>query len=95
MIFEKLIEYKMFVLIFSTPFDWNVSHSKKNWAKYNENVCWSVDRFFKNTQIEIFKKILSLGTELFHEDRRTGRRTEMMKIIFAFRKIANAPKKRL
>jgi hypothetical protein len=24
----------MFVLIFSTTFVWNISHSKKNWARY-------------------------------------------------------------
>jgi len=32
---KKVIEHKMYVLIFSTTFVWNVSHSKKNWAIYD------------------------------------------------------------
>jgi hypothetical protein len=35
-------------------------------------------------------KILSVGTELFHEDRRT----DMNKLTVAFRNISNAPKKK-
>jgi hypothetical protein len=33
---KKVIERKMFVLISSTTFIWNIPHSKKNWAGYNE-----------------------------------------------------------
>jgi len=33
---EKVTERKMFVLIFSTGFVWNISHSKKNWARYDK-----------------------------------------------------------
>jgi len=41
-IFEKKItEHKMRVLIFSTKFFWNNSHSKKKWAKCDKNVYWS------------------------------------------------------
>jgi len=29
---KKVIEHKMCVLIFSTSFVWNISHSKKKWA---------------------------------------------------------------
>jgi hypothetical protein len=36
-------------------------------------------------------KILSLGAELFHADGRTDK-TDMMKLIVAFRNFANAPK---
>ena len=36
MILSKVIEHKMCVLIFSKTFVWSVSHSKKNWAKYDE-----------------------------------------------------------
>jgi hypothetical protein len=37
-----VIEYKMCVLIFSTTFVWNISHSKKKWARYDlKNVQWS------------------------------------------------------
>jgi len=33
---KKVIEHKMCVLISSTRFVWNISHSKKNWARYNQ-----------------------------------------------------------
>jgi len=37
-IFEKnIIEQKMCCLIFSTTFVWNISHYKKNSAKYDKN----------------------------------------------------------
>jgi len=32
---KKKIEHEMFVLIFSTTFVWNISHSKKNSARYD------------------------------------------------------------
>ena len=32
---KKIIEHKMCVLIFSTTFVWNISHSKKNSARYD------------------------------------------------------------
>ena len=31
----------MCVLILSTNFVWNISHSKKNWARYYKNLYWS------------------------------------------------------
>ena len=31
---RKITEYKMYILIFSTTFVWNISHSKKNSARY-------------------------------------------------------------
>jgi hypothetical protein len=33
-----------------------------------------------------------VAAELFHEDRQTGRQTDMMKLIFAFRKFVSVPK---
>jgi len=38
---EKLQDIKMCGLIFSTTFAWNISHSKKNWARQIKNVYWS------------------------------------------------------
>ena len=39
---KKVTEHEMCVLIFSTKFVWNISHSKENWARYDKkNVCWS------------------------------------------------------
>jgi hypothetical protein len=30
---KNVIEHKIYVLIFSTTFIWNISHTKKNWAR--------------------------------------------------------------
>ena len=38
---KKVIEHKMYILIISIPFVWNISHSKMNWARYVKNVYWS------------------------------------------------------
>jgi len=35
---KKVVEYKRCVSVFSTWFVWNISHSKKNWARY-DNKC--------------------------------------------------------
>ena len=55
-------------------------------SDFNENLI--VDRFSKNTQIPNFMKIRPVGAELFHADRRT----DMTKLIVAFRNFSNAPK---
>jgi len=41
---EKVTEHKMCVLIFCTTFVWNISQSKKNSARYDQN-CISVCRY--------------------------------------------------
>jgi len=35
---ENVTENKMFVLIFSTTFVWNISHSKKKWQRYDKKI---------------------------------------------------------
>jgi hypothetical protein len=59
--------------------------------------CWIlkrrfVDRFFENTQISNFMKILSVGAELFHADVQTDRQTDRVKLVVAFRNFSNSPK---
>jgi hypothetical protein len=51
-----------------------------------------VDRFSKNTQISKTINTHPMRAELFHEDRRTDRLTDIKKLIVAFVDIANAPK---
>jgi hypothetical protein len=49
------------------------------------------NRFSKYTQISNFITIRSVGAALFHEDGRTIRQRDMMKLIVEFRKSANTP----
>ena len=51
-----------------------------------------LDIFSKKSQISNFIKIRPVGTELFHADRQTDRRTDM-KLIVVFRNFVNVPKK--
>jgi hypothetical protein len=91
--------------IFSTDFVRNISHSKKKWMRYDKNIRWSSCKvpsvffdfnetwifstdFRKNPQISNFTKIRPVGAELFHSDGRT----EVTKLIVAFRNFANASK---
>jgi len=92
----------------STTSVWNISHSENNWVRwwkmhiglyvkyslflsdFNETWIFSTD-FRKNIQISNFMKIRPVGAKLFHADGRT----DMTKLIVAFRNFANAPKNRL
>jgi len=101
---EKVTENKMCVLIFSTTFVSNISHSKRNerdmtkmFIGLHESTCYSclilmklylLDGVSKNTQIIDFTKIRPVGADLSHADKRT----DMTKLIVAFRNCANAPK---
>jgi hypothetical protein len=40
-IFERKVLITKCVLTSSTTFVWNISHSENNWARSDENVCWS------------------------------------------------------
>ena len=53
----------------------------------NETSLFLID-FRKNTQVSNFMKIRSVGAEFFHADRRT----DMTKLVVAFRNFANVPK---
>ena len=35
---KQVTEHKMCFSILSTPFVWNISHSKKNWARYGKKI---------------------------------------------------------
>jgi hypothetical protein len=88
--FEKKIEYKRYVLIFSTTFVRNISHSKKIRARYDKNIylfssnvpvilepCSNNTQIFSNnTQITYFMKIRPVGAEFFHADRRIYKHDE-------------------
>ena len=81
-------------------FVWNISHPKKNRARYDDKRKVSVflvifqwllcflDRLSKNIQISNFIQIFSVVTEMFRAD---GQR-DMTKRIVVYRNFANAPK---
>jgi hypothetical protein len=71
------------VLMFSTTFVRNISHSTKNSAKYYRKytqvfikvLFFSLTDCFRNSQISNFVKIRLLGAVLFHVDRQTDGQT--------------------
>jgi hypothetical protein len=48
--------------------------------------------FEKKLKYQVSQKIRPMGAELFHADGRKNTRTDMTKLIVAFRNYANAPK---
>jgi len=60
-------------------------------VKYPLFLSDSLDRFSKTPQIPNFMKIRPVGAELFCAHGRTDRRTDLTKLIVAFRNFANAP----
>jgi hypothetical protein len=104
---EQFIEHKTCVLIFSTTFVWNISHSDKNSARYDKK-CMSVFIYSLRCSCQILiitefsQKILEKYTNTkFKEIPPSGSRvvsrgeTEgLTKLIVAFCNFANAPKNR-
>ena len=104
---EKVTESQMWVLIFSTNFVRNISHSKKNSARYYHKCTyiglhvkcrysWQILMKLtfsrKDPQMPSFVKILSAGAECFHADGRTGGRTDMTRLIVAFLQFCESAK---
>jgi hypothetical protein len=102
---KKLLKTKR-VLIFSTTFVWNISHSKKKWAKYDQK-CTLV--FMYSTlyscpilmTLEFSQQIFEKSSDMkLKENPSRGSRvvpcgrTDMMKLIAALRSFANSPKMR-
>jgi hypothetical protein len=101
-IFEKNIEHKVYILIFSM-FIWNISRSKKNSPRCDQNLYWYscklpvilvisqlnlnfLDRFSKSTAISNFMKIR-------HRESSCSMRTERHDDANSyFRNVANASK---
>ena len=80
MIFKKVIAYKMCVLILFTTFVWNMSHSLKNWERYDHKhilvfmysthySCQSVMKLEFSRQV--FEKYSNIK---FHENLSSGSR---------------------
>ena len=78
---EKVTEHKMCVLIFCTTFVWNISHSEKNLARYDQNVYRSACKvpliFPDFKEIWIFSTDVSKNTQIrikFYENPLSGSR---------------------
>jgi hypothetical protein len=101
---EKVIEHKIYVLIFSTTFVQNISHSKNNWERYYHKctlvfvycTLYSCEILMKADFFQqVFEKYANIK---FNGILSSGSRvvpcgqTDMTKLIVAFRNFANAPK---
>ena len=60
-------------------------------SDFNESIIFSIE-FRQNPQVSNFMKIRPVTTELFHADGQTDGRTDMKKVIVAFRNFTKAPK---
>jgi len=89
---KKVIENKMCVLIFSTTFVWNISHSKERSEILSQSFVdfsvkytlflsdfketWVFSTFSKNNQALNSTKICAMRVESFHGNGRTDRQTD-------------------
>ena len=97
---KKVTEHKMYVLIFSTTFVWDIYH-KKNSSRYHK--CMYV--FMQSTRyscrilikLEFSRHIFEKSSDIiFHQNPVVPcGRTGMTKLVVACRNYANAPKKRI
>jgi hypothetical protein len=97
--FSKIVT----VLIFSTNFVWNISHSKKEWVRYDHKCIfvfmystgYSCQRTwaFASEFGKMYKYNISWKPVQWEPScsMRTDRHTDMTKLIFAFRNCAKAP----
>jgi hypothetical protein len=98
---NKVIGYEMCVLILSTNFVWNISHSKNSSArychKYTQAFTSSTRHSCKNLiKLEFFSTDFRKNTQMsyFMKIRPVGAdgRTDMTKLIVGVRNCANSPK---
>jgi len=106
---KRFIEHKMCVSVFSTTFVWNVSHSKKNSAryyhKYRKVFVWRVGYSYQIVmKLEfpryIFEKCSNIYIYIFKfaqweasSSMRTNGRADMTKLIVAFQNFCERAKK--
>jgi hypothetical protein len=106
----KVMEHKICVSISCTAFLWNISHSRKNWARYDQKCililmlstrysCHSLMKLeiFSTFFRKIFKYKISWKSVQLERScsTRTYGRTDLTKLIVAFRNFANSPKNKL
>jgi hypothetical protein len=99
---KNVIGLAICTLVLSTTFISSISHSKKNWARYDKKVDWSsskVPLFLSDfNETWIFFGIFSKTTKQFHENPSGGSRViscgraDVKKLIVTFQKCTNAPK---
>jgi len=104
---QKVIEHKTRVSSFSTTCAWNIFHSKKKWARYDQNLCIGLYAKYPLFLVEFNETwILLTDTRKIIKcqiswkclqwepscSMWTDRRRDMTKIIVAFRYFAKAPK---
>jgi hypothetical protein len=103
---KKVLNVKCVFWFFCRTFVWNVSHCKKNPARYchkrKESSCkvpfivvgfkWNLNFLYRFLKnTQIFYEDLSIGSRVVACGR-TDRQTDMTKLKVAFRSFANAPK---
>jgi len=103
---KKVTEYKMCALSLSTTFVWDISHSRRKWARYDKIMyigihvkCPLFLSDFNETWIfaKDFRKIIKyqISCKAVQWEPSCSIRTAITRLIVAFRNFAKAPKKLL